>query len=189
MNVSIVLLQSPDNEFGKAVQLKLVGLQQATTTTRALSKDPAKQGPDIHQKHTQGHQEKTISRVGRRRPAADLASTTVAGFNAETPTIQATYLLGGHVEMDEDEDLPGSATFQSFGPFGGGEGPTHSQLRSSGPAVGAFESVLGTIALAALAKSTCTALFTADGAGDQRWCLLLVQEFLNLNGGKPPVQQ
>ena len=139
MNVTIVLLQSPDNEFGKAVQLKLVGFQQATSTARALGEGPAKQGPDIHQKHTQGHQEKTISRVGRRRPAADLASTTVTGFDAETPTIQAAYLLGGHVEMDEDKDLPGSATFQSFSPFGRGEGPTHSQLRSSRPAVGAFE--------------------------------------------------
>ena len=54
MNVTVVLLQSPDNEFGKAVQLKPVDIQQAAATPRALGKGPAKQGPDIYQKHTQG---------------------------------------------------------------------------------------------------------------------------------------
>ena len=49
--------------------------------------------------------------------------------------------------------------------------------------------MLGTIALAALAKSTRATCLTSDGAGDQSWYRLLVQEFLDLNAGKTPVQE
>ena len=40
MNATVVLLQKPDTKFGKAVQLKLVGIQQAAATMRVLGEGP-----------------------------------------------------------------------------------------------------------------------------------------------------
>jgi len=54
MNATVVLLQNPNNEFGKTVQLRLVGIQQAAATTKGLGEGPAKQRSDVYQKHTQG---------------------------------------------------------------------------------------------------------------------------------------
>jgi hypothetical protein len=183
-------LQGAPQKLGKTRQLKQPDIELASATLRPLSKEPTQPLPYVEQQDGQSHQQKTVGRIGRSRPASDLACTAVTGLNAEAAPIEAADLARRHVQMDKNEHLPARATFQSFGAFRRREDATHDQVgcpHLAGLAI--VERMLGTVALTALAERPRTARLTSDWAGNQGWNLLLLQESLHLDACKAAVQQ
>jgi hypothetical protein len=186
-----MILQHVQQELGQSGQRKQPDIQLTSATARTLGEQPAQPEPSTDQQHGQGHQQKTVHRVGRGGgPAPNLASTAVTGLNAKTPPIQLPYLAWRHVQMDEDKKLPGSPTLQSFGAFSGGGHTTDHHLGCSRLAsLSIAEGVLGAIAFTTTAESACAPHLAANRTGNQGRDLLLLQESLDLNAGKAAVQQ
>jgi hypothetical protein len=121
-------LQGAPQKPGKTRQLKQPDIELAAATLRPLSKEPTQPLPYVEQQNGQSHQQKTVGRIGRSRPASDLACTAVTGLNTEAAPIETADLAGRHVQMDKNEYLPAGATFQSFGAFSRGEDATHDRV-------------------------------------------------------------
>ena len=191
-NTSIMRFQSAKQELGKASELKQLDVQLAAATPRLLCEQPTEPYPNIDEQHAEGHQEKTISRIGRSSPASNLAGTAVTGFNAEAPAIQFTDLTRRHVQVNQNVDLPTRAPLQAFGALGRGEYSTNNDVscpRLTSCAIA--EGMNSPVAFTTMAKGARAAAVSlaSDGTGDQGRNPLLLQKRLDFDTRKAAVQQ
>ena len=123
-----MVLQSVNDKTSKTGQLEQLLIQPTVTASGDLREPPAEPNPYIDQVDGQGHQQKTQGRIGRRGPCAHLASATITGFDAKASPVTAPDLVGRHLQMDEDEDLPHGPSLETFGAFRSGKGTTYDHL-------------------------------------------------------------
>ena len=113
-------------------------------------------------------QHEAISGILGGRPTTGVTGATIAGFNAEAPTVQPARLAGREVQMDQNEDQPLRPAFHSLGAFGCGEHTANRQVGRELPVVLPVERVDRPITLAPAAQGPGASRSASDATRHKR---------------------
>ncbi len=186
----VMILQSLNNKPCEPRQSKRRAVQLASFSARDLFVTPAKRHPNVEQVQSQSHQQKTQGRIGRNGPTSNLIGTPVTGFNTKAIAVDLTHLMRGHIQMNENENLPHSTPLETLGSFGCGVRSTYDNVsRALLLASLTAESVLGSSALAPATQRARTATFAPTGARNDCRAPLFVKIVLHIDPCKPPSHQ